>query len=74
MWIGVVFLVALGALFGYGIWMRHGTSGPSVRGQLSRYQPVFRTDRLRDADPRLKRHVDGTPMRGDGGHHREDWE
>jgi hypothetical protein len=74
MWIGVVFLVGLCALFGYGIWMRHGTSGPAVRGRLSRYRPIYRPDRLRDTDPSLKRYVDGTPMRGDGGPHREDWE
>ena len=72
--VGVVFLVGLVALFGYGAWMRHGTSGPSVRGRLSRYRPVYWTDRLRDTDPSLKRYVDGTPMRGDGGHHKEDWE
>jgi hypothetical protein len=74
MWIVLVFLVPVCALFGYGAWMRHGTSGPSVRGRLSRYRPVYWTDRLRDSDPRLKRYVDETPMRGAGSHHKEDWE
>ena len=74
MWIALFWLVPVVALFGYGIWMRHGTDDPVIRGRLSRYRPVYWTDRLRDSDPSLKRYVDGLPMRGDGGHHQEDWE
>jgi len=32
MWIGLLFLSGLIALFGYGAWMRRGTSGLSARG------------------------------------------
>ena len=32
MWIALFFLVGLVALFGYGAWMRHGTSGLSASG------------------------------------------
>jgi ABC-type transporter Mla subunit MlaD len=32
MWIGLFFLAGLLVLFGYGAWMRHGTSGLSASG------------------------------------------
>ncbi len=45
-----------------------------VWGLVSRKQPTYAQDALRELDPRLKRHIDGEFMRGDGGHNKQDWE
>jgi hypothetical protein len=60
----MIFFVVVGTMVLVGV----------VWGLLTRNRPTYRTDRLRDLDPRLKRQIDGQFMRGDGGHHREDWE
>ena len=59
----MVFFILFGALL----------LGAMVWGLITRNQPTYESDRLRAADPSLKRHIDGQFMRGDGGHHREDW-
>jgi hypothetical protein len=48
--------------------------GGIALGLINRTQSLYRTDRLRELDPRLKEHVDGQFMRGDGGHDKQDWE
>jgi hypothetical protein len=59
----MVFYVLFGALI----------LGAVILGLITRNQPT-QEDRLRAADPSLKRYVDNEFWRGDGGHHREDWE
>ncbi|HEX4726640.1 MAG TPA: hypothetical protein VH298_02525 [Jatrophihabitans sp.] len=45
-----------------------------IWGLVTRKQPTYPTDALRELGPDLKRHIDGQYMRGDGGHRNEDFE
>ncbi|HEX4727376.1 MAG TPA: hypothetical protein VH298_06235 [Jatrophihabitans sp.] len=60
----MAFFLVLGALVLVGV----------VWGLVTRKQPTYPSDALREIDPRMKDYIDGMPMRGDGGHHKEDWE